>query len=103
MFFEFLNEYTFIYRNTIKEGIVEIIRILTQRTIEEQEKCFQAGEKNNFVINQSWNVIRSVCETKEYIPEFLDPIEEVMKPLLEYAAKPDQIDFDDDIALMISS
>lgn len=103
MFFDFLNDFVFIYRNTIKDKIIGIVRVLVQRCRSEQEMMANSEQKNNYIINQSWNVLRYICETKEYIPAYLERIEEEMKPILEYAAEPEKIDFDDDIALLIST
>jgi hypothetical protein len=60
-------------------------------------------KKNNYIINHSWNVLRSIWETKDYIPAYLEEIEKEMLPVFEFAAEPEKIDFDDDIALLIST
>ena len=88
---------------SIKTRIVEIVSQLCKRIIAEQDILVGTNIKSNYIINQWWNVLRSIWETPEYIPELLEPIEEELKPVFEYALKPDQIDFDDDIALLIST
>lgn len=108
LFFDFLNEFTFIYRKSgscesLKPRIVDIVRELSKRILVEQEQLVDKEVKSNYVINQCWNVLRSICETSEYIPDLLEPIEEELKPIFEYALEPDKIDFDDDIALLIST
>ena len=60
MFFDFLNEYVFIYRGAIKEVIIDIVSALVKRTCDEQTKCLETGAKSNYVINQSWNILRSI-------------------------------------------
>lgn len=103
MFFDFLNEYTYIYRSSIKEGVIGFIRVLVARAKNEQDSLFGSDIKSNHVINQWWNVLRSICECKDYIPEYLDQIEEEMKPIFEFMTQPDKIDFDDDVSLLIST
>lgn len=103
IFFDFLNEYVFIYRTCIKEDIVYFVKALVQRVLVELQKLDGSEQKSNYIINQSWNVLRSICETSEYIPAYLDRIEEEMKPILEFAATPEKIDFDDDISLLLAT
>lgn len=103
MFFDFLGDFMFIHRHTISGRVVEIIHELALRTQIEQEAMQAQGEKTNHIINQCWNVMRSICESDAYIPEFLDQIEQEMKPIFEYATTPDKIDFDDDITLLVAT
>jgi len=60
MFFEFLNEFVFIYRSVIKGKIVGFIRALVNRIKIEQDGLVGTEQKSNYIINQSWNVIRSI-------------------------------------------
>jgi hypothetical protein len=52
MFFDFLNEYTYIYRTSIKEGVVGFIRVLVARAKNEQDSLSGTDIKSNHVINQ---------------------------------------------------
>jgi len=60
LFFDFLNEFVYIYRDVIKDKIVVIIRELVNRAKIEQEALSGTEMKSNYIINQSWNVMRSV-------------------------------------------
>ena len=103
MFFDFLTDFVYVYRIEINQRIIDIIRELVQRWQQEQETLSAEGEKTNYIINHSWNVLRGIWENEDYIPQYLDMIEQEMKPIFEYAATPDKIDFDDDITLLIAT
>ncbi len=99
-YFEFLSEFLFVFNERIGDGIVKMLHIVVQRVLEEMRTV---GGKKNFNVNRCWNVIRAIFENKNYIPKFLIPLEDEVKPLFELLQNPEDIDFDDDIALLLSS
>ena len=103
LFFDFLNEYTFLYKTQIGGTIVRFVEKLAKRIQVEQTALNKTDQKSNYIINHSWNVLRSICETKAYIPEYLEAIEVQLLPIFEYCLEPQKIDFDDDVALLIWS
>lgn len=91
------------YHNVIAEDIVPFVGALVKRVISELKICHEKGEKNNLVINKTWNIIRQVVEIDSFIPEFYEPIEETLKPLFEYILNPENIEFEDDIVLVMKT
>lgn len=61
------------------------------------------SSKANVRINKCWNTIRFIAEHEHFVANFLNTIEESLKPLFEYLVKPAVIDFDDDILFCICS
>ena len=59
--------------------------------------------KENIRINKCWNTIRFIVEHDHFVANFLLIIEEQLKPLFEYLAKPSLIDFDDDLMFCLTA
>jgi hypothetical protein len=59
--------------------------------------------KSNLIINKCWNVIRFISEVDTYVPKYIPQLEDQLKPLFNFMENPDNIDFDDDIILVLSS
>lgn len=85
------------------DSIIPFITALVNRILIELKVCHEKGEKNNLVINKCWNVIRQIVELDSFIPEFYDQIENSLKPLFEFITKPDTIEFEDDIVLVLKT
>jgi hypothetical protein len=57
----------------------------------------------NLIVNKCWNVIRFISEVDCYVPQYIPQLEEKLKPLYNFMEDPTNIDFDDDISLVLSS
>ena len=55
------------------------------------------------VLGKGWNILRFVISNKNFMPKYYDEVETLLKPLFEYIAHPNEIDFEDDILLCIKS
>ena len=58
--------------------------------------------ETNIFINKSWNIIRSTSENKYFLPAYVEIIETQLCPLFELLKDPHQIDFDEDILLLMA-
>lgn len=85
------------------ENIVPFTICLVTRIQTELKVCHEKGERNNLIINKCWNVIRQIVEIDSFIPEYYDAIENALKPLFEYITKPESIEFEDDIVLVLKT
>ncbi|CAI2373188.1 unnamed protein product [Moneuplotes crassus] len=103
LFFNFMNEFVSIFKPSLKEKIIDFVRVFANRIKVEQESLEGTNEKTNHVINQSCNVVRTICEGKEYIEQFGEQIDQELMVLYNFMDQPEKIDFDDDIALCIST
>ena len=69
----------------------------------EYEVCLSEGKKNNMIINKCWNVIRQICEMRQFVIPYCDQMEKVLAPLLLFMKTPEAIEFDDDILLVVGA
>ena len=58
---------------------------------------------NYGIIDNCWNVIRTIAENKQFITDFLDHFEQTLKPMFMLIAEPTKIHFDDDICMTLTS
>ncbi len=103
LYFNFLLELVNNYHNVIGDDIIPFVESLVMRVISELKICHEKGEKNNLIINKCWNIIRQVVEFDSFIPEFYNNIEGTLKPLFEYILNPENIEFEDDIVLVVKT
>ena len=103
MFFNFMNEFVSLNKSALNEKIIDFIRVFAGRIKIEQEALAGTEENTNHIINHSWNVIRTICEGKEYIESYGEQIDQELMVLYNFMDHPENIDFDDDIALAIST
>ena len=85
------------------ESIIPFTKCLVDRILIELKLCHEKGERNNLIINKCWNVIRQIVEIDSFIPEFYIPLENTLKPLFEFVTKPESIEFEDDIVLVLKT
>jgi hypothetical protein len=88
---------------TIQIQLYPFMESLVLRVISELKICHEKGEKNNIMINKCWNIIRQVVEFDSFIPQFYNNIEGTLKPLFEYILNPENIEFEDDIVLVMKT
>jgi hypothetical protein len=103
LYFNFLLDFVKSYAHCIGDEVVGIVGTLVQRILAELKKCHEKGEKNNLVINKSWNVIRLISELDAFMPRFAPMLEEALKPLFEFMVDPSKVEFEDDIVLTLKS
>lgn len=80
----------------------ELMKNLNQRILSEMSKIVGSPQLSNIYINKSWNIIRSISENKHFLPNYIEIIEKNLYPLFELLKDPMQIDFDEDIFLLIA-
>jgi len=68
-YFEFLFEFQKFYAPALENQILHIFQSVVQRILSEQANL---GSKSEVVIGKCWNIIRSVCESKKYMPLYYD-------------------------------
>ncbi|MCQ2816973.1 MAG: hypothetical protein MJ252_06885 [archaeon] len=111
-FFDVLFEIVVLYDNKNFWGMV--FSSLCKRVAVEYEKHKRlkfkvSGKKTisydyKILINKCWNIIRRICEEKEFVLGALPQIEESLKPLFAYMKKDiDSIDFDEDLVLIMTN
>lgn len=91
------------YYHAIGETILPFAKSLVNRVLVEVGKCHQKGEKNNIYINKCWNLLRLIAETDSFMPFYQQELEEILLPLFEFMADPKQIEFEDDVVLIIKT
>jgi len=57
----------------------------------------------SIVVNKSFNILRLICENKNYIINYHKELEEIFKELYEYLKNPKKIEFDEDLVMMLTS
>lgn len=117
-YFDFLGDFIKThYQNFTLDNLNVFINSLAQRIEKEinhnkqkgktlnikNKKPVRISSKANIRINKCWNTIRFVAEHDYFVSNYLNAIEESLRPLFEYLAKPQTIDFDDDILFCICS
>ena len=85
------------------ESVIEFAHQLVCRILLELKVCHEKGEKNNLVINKSWNILRQLLEFSSFMPVFEQELENTFKPLFEFITDPATVEFEDDIVLSIKS
>jgi hypothetical protein len=98
-----MNEFFKIFNSALNEKIIDFTRVFAHRIKSEQESIAGTNLKTNSVINQCCNSIRTICESEEYINSFGDQIDQELVTIYDFMIDPSKIDFDDDIALSIST
>lgn len=68
MYFDFVQDFVKYYAHSIGDNIIPLLESIVQRVVNELAKLQQRGEKNNIIINRCWNIIRVICENKEFMP-----------------------------------
>jgi hypothetical protein len=98
---ELLNDYFLFFTN--KEDVLRnLMSSLRDRILNEMSKIKNSKIETNIFINKSWNIIRSASENKYFLPSYVEIMEGQLYPLFELLKDPRQIDFDEDILLLIA-
>ncbi|MDR3548036.1 MAG: hypothetical protein P4M11_07195 [Candidatus Pacebacteria bacterium] len=84
-------------------SLIRLMDSLVLRIEVEFKALLAKGEKNNMVMSQCWNVIRAICETDAFMPEYADPIERALLPMFNYLVDPTKVEFDDDLIQIITT
>jgi len=115
-FFDFLGEIFKFYKTHIdKDTLILAVKGLVQR-IELDSTSHKGGARNPFkdpaedaatstsstntatiAIAKCWSILSTILETKEYIDNYIVPLEEELKYLFGLLSDPSKIEFDDDI------
>ena len=59
------------YSDTLDKSVVGLVSALVSRIQSELLLLRNEGRRNNIIINQCWNVIRTICEQDNFVPYFL--------------------------------
>jgi len=110
-FFETLFSLTRTYPEFVKanpQALIEIIRLLVERTVAEYEeyKSHKDPEDKSVCkhnLNNMVNTIRNIAEKPEYINEYQEAIEELMKPLFAYIENDSNVPFEEDMLAYAAS
>eukprot|EP01022_Parablepharisma_sp_SALTPOND_P004337 TRINITY_DN120113_c2_g1_i1.p1 TRINITY_DN120113_c2_g1~~TRINITY_DN120113_c2_g1_i1.p1 ORF type:complete len:870 (+),score=95.57 TRINITY_DN120113_c2_g1_i1:4814-7423(+) len=102
-FFDILMTIISSYAEAIDASIIQLLDALVLRVQTEYNALRAKGEKNNMVLNQCWNVIRSICENNSFYPEYTSSIEHSLLPVFNYLVDPKDIEFDDDLIQIITT
>lgn len=54
-------------------------------------------------IVKCWNIIRCICDQRDVIPNKQKEVEGMLQPLFQYMAEPAEIEFEDDILLVMNA
>ena len=101
-FYSLLIVFTDTYTELIEVQLLNILNSLVQRIIKELNTISPLSE-NYMLIDQCWNVMHAICDEVKFFPMYLDQIENILMPLLNYIMKPEEITFDEDIAEAIAT
>lgn len=66
------------------------------------EKEVKKAAPTQLLLNKCWNVIREVGENSDFIPELIPNIEEIVLPLVPFIDGVRNLDFEEDILLLIT-
>ena len=98
---ELLNDY-FLYLKNKEEFLNNLLICLRDRIFDEMNKIKGSSNTSNIFINKSWNIIRSLSENKYFLVDYINIMETDLYQLFELLKDPNQIDFDEDILLLIA-
>lgn len=98
---DLLHDYFHFFDNRDKI-LDELSKSLNDRILKELSKQEGSAQLSNIYINKSWNIIRSISENPYFLPEYIGIMEKNLFPLFELLKNPYQIDFDEDILLLIA-
>jgi hypothetical protein len=59
--------------------------------------------KKNVILFKCWNILRAICENQEFIPKFLNEIDNLLLPVLSMIEQPVILEFEDDIIEILNS
>lgn len=99
---ELLSNY-FVFLNNKQDILNALLGSLRERIFAEMAKIKGTTNITNITINKSWNIIRTLSENKYFLPEYIEIMESHLYPLYEMLKDPTQIDFDEDILLLIAT
>ncbi len=91
------------YNKSMAEHVVPFLEALIARIQLEIALCHERGDKNTLIINKCWNIIRVALEYDNVMSMFGGEIELRLQPLFEYIVKPEQIEFEDDMVMVIKT
>lgn len=87
----------------MNEQIIIIFEAIVNRVLAEQASKEKGPDAANMRIGKCMNILRGIIDKQEYISAFADTFEEKLKPLYMFMADPTQINFDEDILLILKS
>ena len=107
-FFETLQELVISDPASVIPHIQPLLAGLVAKIKQEQAEIEAAAKpkskkKESLIIVKCWNIIRTITDSKQIIPQYAALVEEVLSPLFEYINVPETVEFDDDIVLVWTS
>ena len=104
-FFETLQELVVSDPTAVIPHISQLLSGLVAKIKQEQGEIDAAPKtkskkKESIIIVKSWNIIRTVTDSKHIVPQYAGLVEDVLAPLFEYINVPEAVEFEDDIVLV---
>lgn len=104
-FFETLQELVVSDPSSVIPQIQPLLSGLVAKIKQEQAEIDTATKpkskkKESLIIVKCWNIIRTITDSKQIIPQYAALAEEVLSPLFEYINTPEAVEFEDDIVLV---
>lgn len=102
LFFDFYGDFIKQYSEEIADKAPLFMEAMVKRIQSELSSLHAKGEKTNLVVQKCWNCIQTMCMgVSKFLPDMADAFEALLLPLYEYVARPDVIDFEDDIVMVL--
>ena len=79
--------------------IKDIVKIIVMRIQADLTKGF----RNTLTLAKCWNILKVICDYSEFISKYLPIIETQMLPMFQYIDGKSNVDFDEEIVLIVSS
>lgn len=101
--------YELVSHINLGQDVLQLCKNLTMRIQKEAIPKTRIKTKNqkdqeySIIINKCFNILRLVCDNKDYILSFHEALESIFKELYDYLKNPKKVEFDEDLVLMLTT